>query len=498
MNTTHATVTDMMNTSIKSVHVTTWNHDEWTRGPYSTLGVGGRPHHRGDLAEPIDGRLVFAGEHTSVDYPATMHGAFNSGVLAAERLIAINRGAAKSEAQAGTAVDTAAPTATATVVGAGLAGLGAAQTFADAGWSVKILEATNRIGGRARTDQLASGLMIHPGAAWIHGPTGNPIATIADAVGTTGIDHWPTLAAAVRVDPIETAATDATAVTAVTANRTTSTLIATRLTTEQLARVEQESSRILRVLQNRATDARSNGIPDVSMRGALLAGLETIDDPQLQAATKAELDLHFESLMAADLDDLSFQFGDEPYAYPGGDRYLTTLLKPLITHLVGNHTVQLEAPVAAVSIGPNQVVTTLRSGETVLSDVCVVTIPLGALQNTLATGDLAVSPPLPASHLEALERLRMGDKCKVFVEFDSPWWGDLQQLSIFPSVPVLDAPTRWASWVDTSLPCGRPVLCGFVGGAEARRVQQLFLQPGGGSQLCDELNPLFAAVAQAL
>jgi monoamine oxidase len=66
---------------------TAWLGDPWARGSYSYA----RPGHAGDrarLAAPVDGRLFFAGEATSPNFFSTAHGAYLSGIAAAEGVLA--------------------------------------------------------------------------------------------------------------------------------------------------------------------------------------------------------------------------------------------------------------------------------------------------------------------------------------------------------------------------------------------------------------------------
>jgi len=62
---------------------TSWLVDPWSRGAYSATHPG-HAHRRSDLAAPVGDRLFFAGEACSIEACATCHGAYLTGVAAAE------------------------------------------------------------------------------------------------------------------------------------------------------------------------------------------------------------------------------------------------------------------------------------------------------------------------------------------------------------------------------------------------------------------------------
>ncbi|KAL5976218.1 Lysine-specific histone demethylase 1 2 [Asimina triloba] len=67
---------------------TRWGSDPLCRGSYSHIGVGSSGRDYDILAESVgEGRLFFAGEATTRQYPATMHGAFLSGLREASRIL---------------------------------------------------------------------------------------------------------------------------------------------------------------------------------------------------------------------------------------------------------------------------------------------------------------------------------------------------------------------------------------------------------------------------
>jgi monoamine oxidase len=71
------------------------------------------------------------------------------------------------------------------VIGAGAAGLGAAARLAAAQVPVRILEARNRVGGRAWTARTPAGLPIELGCAWLHSADSNELCALALQSGLT-------------------------------------------------------------------------------------------------------------------------------------------------------------------------------------------------------------------------------------------------------------------------------------------------------------------------
>jgi monoamine oxidase len=65
-----------------------WEDDPWARGGYAYFDPGFDPLWRAWLARPA-GRIVFAGEHTSIKYQGYMNGAVESGLRAAAEIAAI-------------------------------------------------------------------------------------------------------------------------------------------------------------------------------------------------------------------------------------------------------------------------------------------------------------------------------------------------------------------------------------------------------------------------
>ncbi|CAI9096242.1 OLC1v1032338C1 [Oldenlandia corymbosa var. corymbosa] len=70
---------------------TRWGQDRFSYGSYSYVAIGASGDDYDILAESIADRVFFAGEATNKQYPATMHGAFLSGMREAANILRVSK-----------------------------------------------------------------------------------------------------------------------------------------------------------------------------------------------------------------------------------------------------------------------------------------------------------------------------------------------------------------------------------------------------------------------
>jgi len=424
-----------------------WLTDPDVAGAYSSLRPGGTPADRVRLAAPIAPGLHLAGEHTSVEFPGTMHGAWFSGERAADAVLAEGRAAEPADG-APTGRDPAGPAGVpVVVVGAGLAGIAAARRLSAAGRPVVVLEAAAVPGGRTRTDRHLGG-PVHLGAAWVHGEVGNPIAEWAEQLGHGyGTRTWEQVATILDGRELDAA-----------------TVAACREATAAVDRALEEAAE-----QAEQADRAAEGVGGGADRAAdaalgpvlrpLLAGLDAALRPAVEAWILGE----YENLYAAAIDHLSLRYRAEPFRLPGEDRMLHGGLDEIVGAAADGLDVRCGVRVRAVRAAPGGWSLDTTSGPLAASAV-IVTAPVGALQ----AGRIVFDPPLPEPVAAALGRLNPGSVAKVFAAFDRAWWAPRRALWVAGAEPA-----AIALWVDVSALAGRPVLCGFATGDRAVALEGL-------------------------
>lgn len=321
------------------------------------------------------------------------------------------------------------------VVGAGVAGLTAAQFLTREGRRVVVLEARDRVGGRVVTDRRF-GLATDLGASWIHGITGSPVAAAAEAFGMRTVEYTvggyqPDSRPIAYYGPDGRRLTDAAA----------------RRFADDIRTVDET---LADVIANSATDASYRDVAEAALaaQGWEAERVERVRE-FLEHRSEEQYGAWIEDLAAHGLDDDSID-GDEvvfPDGYDHLPRRLAEGLDIRLTHVVSH-----------VRWSTEGVVATTDQGE-FGAGVAVVTVPVGVLQS----GDFTIEPPLPEPVAGALGRLRMNAFEKVFLRFRSRFWDD----DVYAIRQQGPEGRWWHSWYDLTPLHGAPTLLTFAAGPAA-------------------------------
>ncbi len=323
------------------------------------------------------------------------------------------------------------------VVGAGVAGLTAARALRDAGWTVIVLEARDRVGGRVHTVRLGDAV-VDEGAAWIHGPEDNPISNYLDA---KGIGRQPFDLETAHA-PLYDARTGST------------------LTDAELRALEKGLDRF----ESRAFFMSGATDDDTSVRSLIERFLtkQGYAEP-LRTRLQINLELMFMP-MSGPMSELSVGRMMDGTQGSGGDAIVNGGYVRLVDSLAEGLDVRLGATVRSVERREDGVTVRLE-GEVVHGSHAIVTVPLGVLKS----GGLVFDPPLPARKRDAIERIGFGTLEKIILSWEEPWWGTGPgDIVVMTGVgEARGAP----SFLDMTASAGKPTLVGMVSGIAAEQAQ---------------------------
>ncbi len=304
------------------------------------------------------------------------------------------------------------------VIGAGMAGLTAANALTAAGVETVVLEARDRIGGRTYTADVG-GSRLDLGASWIHTPEGNPVSEYAAR-------------ADVQVVPGNFVL--------------------------ELTGFDQAEGRLLTdAEQTELAEHMHEGFPEwlersqprfdahTSMADAIgLYIAESGLEPGQARRLWSYLKLFFEADATDFLEAQPAAAESEGEEY-GGD-YLGDMPVGgygwITAALASDVDVRLRCVVTGVAASEGGVEVTLADGRVERGSHAIVTVPLGVLKHR----DIEFTPPLDAERLASIDRLTFGRFEKIGLRFERPFWRDagLVHLVVYPPTPEESAVSIFA------------------------------------------------------
>lgn len=290
------------------------------------------------------------------------------------------------------------------VVGAGLAGLSAADALVRAGCDVVVHEARDRVGGRVWSRRLADGSVIEMGAEFVL--PGNVL--VEQAVRRLGLGVWQKGVAYGRREP--------------------------------------RGGGAVTEVQLRAAATAIEHLLAEGRHASAAALLDRLDQP---AAVREAIRARVEVSAAAPAEQVGADelagvaaFSDVPsWGIAGGNQELAlALAEPLGGRLA------LSSPVRSIVWRTDGVLV-----DGTAADAVVVAVPAPVV------GDIAFDPPLPEQLRGALARLGCGQAAKLFVPLrERP-----------PASAVLSVPERYWTWTARAAGTVQPVVHAFAGSAAA-------------------------------
>ncbi|MCJ8209338.1 FAD-dependent oxidoreductase [Mucilaginibacter sp. RS28] len=313
------------------------------------------------------------------------------------------------------------------IVGAGAAGLMAARTLAKAGKQVLVLEARDRIGGRAHTIEVA-GQAIELGAEFVHGDLPLSLRLLKEAGIETEYargEMWHYQKGKFTQDEEE--------------------IVGWGELMQQLQQLKEDIS-IQEFL-----DQYFSGESYAPLRQSVLRFVAGYDSAEPDKASAFALRTEWQQ-----------EDNDAQHRIKGGYVKLMNWLRDELLQAGGK--LLLNTPVEQVGLsGPDVILTTQNGGQYKASKV-ILALPLGVLQNN----GITFTPDVP-EHRHAWNLMGFGAIIKVLLVFKTRFWEQVEgadmshMLFLFSEEKI---PTWW-----TQVPDQSAVLTGWLGGPEAKKLK---------------------------
>ena len=322
------------------------------------------------------------------------------------------------------------------VIGAGIAGLAAANELKAHGESVIVLEARDIIGGRIRTDH-SLGIPLSLGPQWIHGSEGNPLVKLANDTQTkiqeTSFIGNPTAHLRVYDQQNELMPDDY---------------------------IEQYSKHTEQIV-TQCKQYAMNQAKDISFLAALNAIQADSQHLAYADAIYQQALLYVRLYFNGDPNIFSARYGNEEERFPGSDQFVLDGFMPICELLAAGLDIRFNTSVSAIAYDDDKV-TVVASGNQYIVDAVIITVSLGALKNDA----IRFTPPLPDKHRQAIEHLKMGFHDTLALQFNKVYWPTNCNAFCF-----LKADTIFPVIINLHHYYGQPILSCKIGGDKAEALE---------------------------
>lgn len=307
------------------------------------------------------------------------------------------------------------------IIGAGWSGLSAALKLSQAGRKVAILEARERIGGRAFTHTWSDKTDLNDGSrtvsnpngtdywcdfgcSWMHGYLeGSPLKQLTDKYNIPVTIPKPRDTVIVgEQGPLPQA-------------------LARKLM-GNLGKAQDEAKSVAHDQSTRPPEDK-HSLADFlfSSNSSLFENLEA--EREMKAARDLARMLHIP--LGIELEKASLKYHGFEHAFAGTDAApqggFTSIINKLVDEITSlGASIHTSQEVQSVSNEhSSNVKITTKQGQEYLARTTLVTIPLAVLKKT---ADQLFEPALPERRLETIKRVSVGNLNKVLLHYDLPWW----------------------------------------------------------------------------